>query len=140
VNFLLDTNVISEGARPLPDPGVMQWLTEVDESRTYLSVITLAELRHGVDRLPSGRRRAELEYWLSDALPARFGARLIDVNAAIADEWGRTVASAQQQGRIIGAMDAFLAATARAHSLTLVTRNIRDFDATGIALLNPWSV
>jgi len=87
MSYLLDTNTISEWVKPRPDPGIMQWLNEVDEDRTYLSVITLGELRKGVDRLADGRRRDRLDPWLTTDLSDRFGNRLLPVDAAIATEW-----------------------------------------------------
>ena len=138
MSFLLDTNVISEGARPRPDPGVMDWLASMDEAELFLSVVSLAELRHGVERLDDGRRRSALDHWLTNQLPARFEGRLLAVDAETASRWGRIVARTQAAGRPIGAMDAFLAATAEQHRFTLVTRNLSDFAATGIPLFNPW--
>lgn len=139
MSFLLDTNVISEGAKPRPDEGVMGWLASIDEEQLHLSIVSLAELRHGIERLAAGRRKSALDLWLTDELPARFESRLVPVDAGTADAWGRIVAAAQTAGRPIGAMDAFIAATAKQHELTLVTRNIVDFEATGIHLFNPWS-
>jgi predicted nucleic acid-binding protein len=138
VSFLLDTNVISEGAKLRPDAGVMDWLASVDEEQLFLSIISLAELRHGVERLDDGRRKSALDLWLTDQLPARFEDRLLVVDAGIADQWGRVVARTQAVGRPIGAMDGFLAATAEQHQLTLVTRNLSDFEASGVRLFNPW--
>lgn len=139
MSFLLDTNVVSEGGKPRPDPGVMDWLASVDEEQLFLSVVSLAELRHGIERLDDGRRKSALDLWLTDQLPARFDSRLLLVDAGTADQWGRLVARAQAAGRPIGAMDAFLAATAEQHQLTLVTRNLSDFEATGVRLFNPWT-
>lgn len=138
MSFLLDTNVISEGAKPRPDPAVMDWLGSVDEDQLFLSVISLAELRHGVERLDDGRRKAALDLWLSEELPTRFDDRLLIVDMATADHWGHVVARAHSVGRPIGAMDAFLAAVAERHQLTLVTRNVSDFDRIGVRLFNPW--
>lgn len=139
MSFLLDTNVISEGAKPRPDAGVMDWLASIDEEQLHLSIVSLAELRHGVERLDAGRRKAALDLWLTEQLPLRFDDRLLPVDAETADAWGRIVAAAQAVGRPIGAMDAFIAATAKRHQFTLVTRNVADFEATGIRLFNPWS-
>ena len=139
MSFLLDTNIISEGAKPRPDAGVMDWLASIDEEQLHLSIVSLAELRHGIERLDTGRRKTALDLWLTEQLPARFDDRLLPVDAETADAWGRIVAAAQAVGRPIGAMDAFIAATAKQHQLTLVTRNIADFEATGIRLFNPWS-
>ena len=139
MNYLLDTNVVSEWTKPRPDPGVVTWLEETDEDRIFISVITLAELRHGVERLPSGARRKRLDAWLTDQLPLRFEQRIVAIDTEIADTCGRVIAHADAEGRPVGSMDAFLAATARQHDLTLVTRNVADFKALGIRLLNPWS-
>lgn len=139
MSFLLDTNVISEGAKPRPDDGVMGWLASIDEEQLHLSIVSLVELRHGIERLDTGRRKSALDLWLTEQLPRRFENRLMPVDAETADAWGRIVAAAQAAGRPIGAMDAFIAATAKQHQLTLVTRNIADFEATGVRLFNPWS-
>ncbi|MCT2399600.1 type II toxin-antitoxin system VapC family toxin [Novosphingobium mangrovi (ex Huang et al. 2023)] len=139
MSFLLDTNVISEGARPRPDPGVMDWLASMDEEQLFLSVVSLAELRHGIERLDDGGRKAALDVWLTEQLAPRFEERLLLVDPGTADQWGRVVARTQSAGRPIGAMDAFLAAHALQHQLTLVTRNVSDFEAAGVRLFNPWT-
>jgi len=139
LNFLLDTNVVSEWTKPRPDPGVQAWLAAADEDRVFISVVTLAELRHGVERLPAGARRDRLDRWLTDQLPARFEARLLAIDAETAHGWGRVMARRQAAGRPVGTMDAFIAATAEHHDLTLVTRNVADFAGLGIRLVNPWS-
>lgn len=138
MSFLLDTNVISEGAKPRPDPGVMEWLASMDEEQLFLSVISLAELRHGIERLDNGRRKAALDVWLTEQLAPRFEGRLLHIDPGTADQWGRVVARAQAAGQPTGAMDAFIAAHAHQHQLTLVTRNVSDFEATGVRLFNPW--
>ncbi len=140
MNFLLDTNVISEGTRPHPDRGVIDWLDSEDEESLFLSVISIAELRHGVERLDEGRRKSALDAWLTNELSARFEERLLSIDAETAHHCGRIIARSQAAGRQIGAMDALLAATAERHRLTLVTRNISDFAATGVSLFNPWIV
>ena len=139
MSFLLDTTVVSEWMKPLPNPGVIRWLAEVDEDRVYLSVMTLAELRFGTERLASGARKLRLEIWLKEELPLRFESRVLNVETKIADAWGRVVNRCSAVGKPIGVMDAFFAATAEVHSLTLVTRNVSDFAASGISLSNPWS-
>lgn len=139
MSFLLDTNIISEGAKPRPDPGVMDWLASMDEEQMFLSIVSLAELRHGVERMDKGGRKEALDIWLTEQLAPRFEERLLPVDIDTADQWGRIVARSQAMGRPIGAMDAFIAAHAQQHDLTLVTRNISDFEATGIRLFNPWT-
>jgi predicted nucleic acid-binding protein len=138
VTFLLDTNLVSEWTKPRPDPGVIEWLAMADEDRLFISVVTLAELRHGIERLPSGARRKRLDAWLNDELPARFEGRTLPIDTETAHAWGRLMARAQTTGRTLAAMDGFIAATATRHELTLVTRNVADFEALGIRLENPW--
>jgi predicted nucleic acid-binding protein len=137
VSFLLDTNVVSEWTRPNPDPGVVEWLADVDEDRVFISVITFAELRHGVERLAPGKRRTQLDEWLREELPLRFERRILSVDEAVADACGAVVAHRDAIGRPIQAMDALIAATAKVHRLTVVTRNIEDFQPS-VDALNPW--
>jgi len=139
MSFLLDTNVISEWVRPRPNPDVVAWLASVDEDRVFISAVTLAELRYGVERMPAGKRRHSLDAWLRDELPMRFDGRILSVDSVIADAWGKVVARSEARGRPIGAIDAFIAATAEAHGMTLVTRNASDFEASLDAISNPWA-
>ena len=137
MNFLLDTNVVSEWTKPRPDSGVVAWLAEVDEDRVFVSVITLAELRYGTERMPAGPTKpTRCVGHQGVARAVRSSTASID--AEIADTWGRVVARGESAGRPVGPMDAFMAATAERHQLTLVTRNVSDFDALGIRLFNPW--
>ena len=139
MRFLLDTNVVSEWTKPRPNEGVIQWLAEVEEDDVFVSVVTFAEIRHGVERLPAGEGRRRLDEWLRNDLALRFEERVIGVDGAIADEWGRVIALREARGRPIGAMDALIAATAQIHDLTVVTRNPTDFQASVKAVLNPWT-
>ena len=136
--FLLDTNVISELVRPKPDDKVRRWIEETDESILFLSVLTLGEIRNGVSRLSSGRRRGRLELWLQADLPLRFQDRILPIDAAIADRWGTVSAIAAAKGKPVPVIDGLLAATAIHHNLTLVTRNGADVAGTGVPTLNPW--
>lgn len=138
MNFLLDTNVVSEWAKPRPDPGVIAWLAEADEDRVFLSVVALAELRYGIERIAAGARRKRLETWLADEIPGRFENRLLDIDQATAHAWGRLMAYAESQGRPLNAMDGWIAATAERHNLALVTRNIEDFRVLRLSVVNPW--
>jgi toxin FitB len=138
MNFLLDTNVISEWVKPQPDRNVVSWLAEVDEDRVFISVISFAEIRHGIELMPVSRRRERLAQWLIEELPLRFEDRVLVVDREIADSWGVVMARSQKAGLALGAMDAFVAAIAEKHDLTLVTRNIKDFGHIGIFLVNPW--
>ena len=138
MNFLLDTNVISEWVRPQPDRNVIAWMAELDEDRAFISVISFAEIRRGIEMLPNGRRRERLAAWLTEDLSTRFEQRILDIDLRVADTWGTLMARGQKIGLTLGSMDAFIAATARAHGLTLVTRNIKDFRRLGLSLLDPW--
>jgi predicted nucleic acid-binding protein len=138
VSFLLDTNAISEWQKPRPNPGVTAWMANADEDELFLSVVTLAELRYGIERMATGGRRRRYEKWLEHELPLRFEGRVLSVNPGIADAWGRTVARCASVGRPISAIDGFLAATAEVHGLTLVTRNVQHFTVLQ-TILNPWS-
>jgi hypothetical protein len=139
MSLLLDTNVVSEGMKPQPNAGVIAWMQTVDEDRVYISVVTLTELRYGIERLAAGGRRKRLEDWLQRELPLRFEGRILPIDETIADVSGRLVARSEAAGRPIEAMDAFLAATAEVHRLTLVTRNQSDFKAVLKTTLNPWT-
>ena len=139
MNYLLDTNVLSEVRRPVPDSNVLAWLDQVDEDRVYLSVISIAEIARGIALLDDGRRKHELAIWLEHELPARFESRILDLDAPTALLWGRLTGDAKREGRGLSVMDGWIAAIAKRHGLTLVTRNTKDFEGTGIELLDPWS-
>ena len=138
MNLLLDTNVLSEVQRPGPSPRVLAWLDTIDEDRAFISVASIAELRRGLALLDDGRRRAALAGWLAHDLPARFSGRILPIDQVVAERWGDLMAQSRRSGVALSVMDGFFAATALAGNLTLVTRNVKDFAAFGIALLNPW--
>ncbi len=136
MSYLIDTNVISELARARPEARVVEWFESTPGSALFLSVLTLGELRKGVERLPDASRRERLRLWLEVDLPAWFGDQLLPVDAAVADRWGRLLAEA---ARPLPAVDSLLAATALHHDLRLVTRNERDFVYPGLDVVNPWN-
>ena len=139
MSFLLDNNVVSEWIKPRPDPGVIAWCASVDEDRTFISVATIAELCYGIERLAAGRRKARLEEWIEHELVSRFEGRILSIDVPIGHAWGKVVARADQEGRPANTMDAFLAATAEFHHLTVVTRNIADFRKLTKSVINPWN-
>jgi predicted nucleic acid-binding protein len=136
--FLLDTNVISELIKSQPDGNVLRWIDETEEALLFLSVLTLGEIRNGVERLNPGKRRGRLESWLTVDLRLRFQDRILTVDEAIAQRWGAMSATAAKKGRPLPVIDGLLAATALHHDLMLVTRNDTDFSVTGVPALNPW--
>jgi len=136
VSYLLDTNVISELVRIAPEPRVTAWFARTPDDTLHLSVLTLGEIRKGVERLPTGSRKEKLRLWLETTLPEWFGDRLLGVDAAVADRWGRLLA---EVGRPVPAVDSLLAATALHHDLRVVTRNTGDFAFPGLETVDPWS-
>lgn len=120
----------------MPHPGVLHWFKERPASTLFLSVLTLGEIRKGIEAISELNRRQVLLDWLETDLTAFFTGRILAVDIAVADRWGRLVARA---GRPLPAIDSLLAATALEHDLVLVTRNTKDFEALGISLINPWN-
>ena len=136
MSYLIDTNVLSELRRKLPHPGVSAWFAQRPASSLYLRVLTLGELRKGIDSLADAKRRLKLVDWLETELPLFFAGRILAIDQGVADHWGRLLAVA---GRPLPAIDSLLGATAVHHGLTMVTRNSKDFDNLGLEVLNPWN-
>jgi predicted nucleic acid-binding protein len=137
LSYLLDTNVLSELRRRAPNSGVVDWLAQRPSTALYLSVLTLGELRKGVQGVSDLSRRADLLDWLETELPAFFAGRILAVDAQVADRWGRMMAAA---GRPVPAIDSLIGATAAHCGLSLVTRNARDFTDLGLDVINPWTI
>ena len=135
MNYLIDTNVISELKRKRPEPSVLAWVSERPAASLYLSVISLGEIRKGVESVTDIRKKSQLLDWLESDLHNFFADRILPIDATTADRWGVLLANAK---RPIPAIDSLLAATASAHNLTFVTRNTKDLQGLEIALLNPW--
>jgi len=136
VSYLIDTNALSELRRRSPSPGVLDWFARRPPSTLYLSVLTLGEIRKGIEGVGDEIRRQALIDWLETDLPAFFTGRILSIDGAVADRWGRLVAAA---GRPLPAIDSLLAATALEHDLVLVTRNVKDFSGLPVQVFNPWS-
>lgn len=139
MRLLLDTNVLSEVTRPAPDARVLDWLDGLDEDRSFISVISIAEIRRGVALMDEGRKREALAEWLARDLPQRFEQRVLPVDEPVALAWGDLMGLAKRRGRGLSSMDGLIAATAIARQLTLATRNTRDFEGFGIELFDPWT-
>ena len=135
MSYLLDTNVISETIRRRQDKLVIGWLEQVPAEALFLSVLTLGEIRKGVERLTDKKRREKLRLWLEHELPTWFEGRVLPIDLAVADRWGRLLA---ETGRPVPTIDSLLAATALHYELRLVTRNARDFAYPGLEVINPW--
>ncbi len=137
--FLLDTNVISELVKPRPEARVAEWIDAAAEDLLHLSVLTLGEIRKGIAVLPEPARRVRLETWLDSDLTLRFEGRILPIDRAVADRWGRIAARASTAKTVLPVIDGLLAATALHYNLTLVTRNTKDVAVTGVPVFNPWT-
>lgn len=137
MSYLLDTNVVSELVCAKPDAAVLKWFEAVPDQALHLSVLSLGEIRKGIELLKDGARKEKLRLWLEQELTNWFEGRLLPVSAQVADRWGRLLAEANGP---IPAIDSLLAATALHHELRLVTRNVGDFRFSGLEVVNPWTV
>jgi len=137
--FLLDTNVVSELIRPRPSRKVVSWVDATPEELMFLSVITIGEVRKGIDLLAiDDPRRSALQSWLDRDLRLRFAGRLLPFDDGVAERWGQLEAFAKKRRLTVPTIDAQLAATAMHHSLTFVTRNTADIVPTGVPVFDPW--
>ena len=136
--IILDTNVISEGFRVHPSSEVRVWLDAQRPGDLFLCAPVLAELRYGAERLPAGRRKTELDQFVSNAERELFTDRLLLVDRESAYEFGRLVAKRATLGRPILPMDGLIAAIAIANDMAIATRDIEDFTDLGISLVNPF--
>lgn len=136
--ILLDTNVISELIRPSPDAAVRYFLRSRSSDELFTSSICEAEIRYGLTRMPSGRRREELTVRVAAFLSDAFSDRILPFDTACAAHYGEIRAAREAAGRPITVEDAMIAATVRAHGAVLATRNLADFEGTRITVVNPW--
>ncbi|MFC6707331.1 type II toxin-antitoxin system VapC family toxin [Flexivirga alba] len=132
---VIDTNVVSEMMRLEPDLAVMEWVGRV--GRLHTTAITVAEVEHGIARLPAGRRKERLAAVAAEVF-ADFGELILPFDAPAGHRYGRIVADRERAGRPITTADAQIAAICASAKATLATRNTRDFDGTGVSLVNPW--
>ncbi|MFP4260687.1 MAG: type II toxin-antitoxin system VapC family toxin [Opitutales bacterium] len=132
--WLLDTNVLSELRKPRCAEAVRNWVDARDARRLYISSVTFAEIRFGIDQLRDASRRHALNEWLETELRPWFGERVIEIDEAVILRWRELV----EAGRTYSQPDLFLAAAAGVHNHCLATRNTADFQGTGVALVNPW--
>jgi predicted nucleic acid-binding protein len=137
--FLIDTNVLSEYNRPGgPDTGVKRWLETTDRQSQHVSIITLAEIQKGIELLAEGKRRMQLEQWLTHDLEQWFAGRILPVDRQVAMRWASLVAQGTRTGRPLPTVDSLIGATALAYDLIVVTRNTKDFKGIGATTVNPW--
>lgn len=139
MRVLLDTCVLSELYKPNPLSSVQQAVEHLPDNNLYISVITLGEISKGIALLPDSRRKTDLSIWLS-TIETAYGARVLPIDAEVASIWGEITAVAQNQGLIVPMADGLIAATALRYGLHLMTRNVKDFQPTGVLLINPWDL
>jgi len=137
MKYLLDTCVLSEMVKRLPDTHVILWFEARKPHQLCVSAMTWGELQRGVARLPQSRRRTELTLWLTQ-LAAGFEDRILPFDQKVSEAWAHMTVQADAQGKPMAAFDSIIAATARAFDCKLVTRNVRDFAHAGIDVVNPW--
>ncbi|KAF0284618.1 type II toxin-antitoxin system VapC family toxin [Spiribacter roseus] len=136
MSYLIDTNVISELRRRTPAPAVQSWFGERDSRSLCLSVLTIGEIRKGAEKIADRHRQQEIFEWLDNDVRLFFADRILTIDEAVAERWGRLAAAAK---RPLPVIDSLLAATALTHDLCLVTRNVSDFALPGLDVFNPWA-
>lgn len=134
--ILVGTNVLSESTRPTPEARVITWL-EDNEPTLAISTVALAELRYGIARLPAGRRRSSLlRFWQTTC--EQFRGRICSFDHRAAETYGDVAAGAERAGRRLHTQVGQIAAIALVHRMRVATRNVRDFEAAGVGMVNPW--
>ena len=136
--IVVDTNVVSEPLKPVPNQVVLDWLDQQLPETLFLTTVCLAELLAGVEALPAGRRRTKLHRALNDQMLPLFEGRILAFDKKAAEAFGRVSINTQAVGNPISFADAAIASIAIAHGFMLATRNERDFKGTGVTLINPW--
>lgn len=138
MNYVLDTNVISELISKQPSKKVVEWLDRLDPNTIYLTVITIGEIRKGIEKLPPSKRRDTVKEWLEADLLLRFQGRILEITTEVMLVWGELAGRLENEGRPITAIDSIIAAIAIQGNYCLVTRNEHDFQHTGVRIINPW--
>ena len=138
MRFLLDTNVISELVKPLPNENVWEWVNALPDEQLFISSITIGELQRGIELLPPSIRRSDYERWLQEQILTQYADRIIAVDTMVMLRWGALMAGTAAKGRPLPVFDSLLAATALTPNMQLVTRNVQDFAETGVQVVNPW--
>jgi toxin FitB len=138
MNYLLDTCVLSEFTRRRPEEKVVRWMESVDEEKLFISVITIGEIQHGIERLPESHRKTELLVWMNNGLVKRFEQRIIPLDMPAMFLWGSLTAHMESSGKPIALMDSLIVATALHNNFIIATRNGIDFLPCGVQVINPW--
>lgn len=139
MKYLLDTCLISELVKPTPNKKVIKWLNDIPSTALFLSAITIGEIRKGLTKLPSSKKKETLTVWLNTLL-RDYKERIFSIDLIVAENWGVIQGNAEKTGMPMSSIDSLIAATAHTHNLTLVTRNEDDFVPSQISILNPWNL
>lgn len=137
--WLLDTNVLSELRRKCPDPTVERFVSEQMLSDLYVSEVTFAEIRFGIELIGDPERRSELHHWLDQRLRPLFGRRALPITEDVLLQWRLMIEAGRKRGQTFSHPDILIAATAAEHGLTVVTRNTGEFASAGVTVFNPWT-
>lgn len=138
MSYLFDTCVLSQLRKMIPE-NVKMWFETKEQNFFYVSVVTIAELLDGIQRLPGSKKKTDLEDWFYGDIHSRFKNRIIPIDDHIAKEWAFLNANLQSKGICVGVQDLYIAATAKAHGFPLVTLNTKDFQQINIPIINPWA-
>ena len=136
--WLLDTNILSELRRPRPDPNVVAFVSGIPLDQLYISIVTLAEIRFGIEIVADPIRRAELLEWLTRTVRPMFDERILPITEDILLKWRLLVEEGRKTGHTFSQPDLMIAASALHHDLIIVTRDRRDYDKARVPVLNPW--
>ncbi len=137
MNYILDTCLISELIKPIPAPSVIEWIKSIPVEQLFLSVLTVGEIKRGIIKLPESNKKLKLTAWL-ETLLTDYQARIVPIDLAVAKTWSTLQAQAEASGQKMAIIDGYIAATAMAHQMLIVTRNTADFAVCHENLLNPW--
>jgi toxin FitB len=140
MKYVLDTNVISEAINKQPNQQVMNWLRGMDAQELYLSVVTVGEIKKGVEKLSESHRKETIKIWFENELLIKFDGQILGLDLPVILVWGELVGALEQKGRKLPALDSLIAATVKYYGYTLVTRNEKDFDGIDITVFNPFKI
>ncbi|MBL7004042.1 MAG: type II toxin-antitoxin system VapC family toxin [Gammaproteobacteria bacterium] len=138
MKYLLDTCILSELIKKNPSQKVVKWISEIEESNLFISVLTVGEIQKGIEKLPVSKKKEQLYKWVNDDLKERFKDRIISFDLQTATTWGKIQAQSELVGKPLPAIDGQIAATGISYELTVVTRNTKDMEISGATLVNPW--
>lgn len=138
MKYILDTCVISELIKSQPDPKCAKWIKSHDQLSFFISVLTVGEIRKGISKLVTSKKRQQLEEWFIAEFLPQFQSRILPIDENVAATWGDILATCENSGKPLPTIDSLIGATASAHNLTIVTRNVKDFSQLNLEIINPW--